>query len=46
MVSTAIIRAIAAIQNSVTRMSLRLSRMSPADPAGRASRKYGTAAAV
>ena len=46
MVSTAITIATEAIHDSVNRISLRRSNMSPAEPAGRASRKNGSEEAV
>src|ERR1700734_1184127 len=45
-VKTARSRAIPIIHDSVKRTSLRRSTISPAEPAGRASRKYGREAAV
>src|ERR1700678_1897101 len=46
MVSTARRSAIPIIHDSVNRTSLRRSTISPAEPAGRASKKYGSDAAV
>src|SRR5579863_2785206 len=46
MVKTARSRATPIIHDSVARTNLRRSKISPADPAGRASRKYGNEAAV
>src|SRR5580658_10753746 len=46
MVKTASSSATLIIQVSVNRMSLRRSTISPAEPAGRASRKYGSEEAV
>jgi hypothetical protein len=46
MVKTARSRATPIIHDSVARTNLRRSKISPTDPAGRASRKYGREAAV